>query len=457
MKRLFTFAVCILSLNIVEARTRLKADSSALPGKTAVISQANFKDTIKALVVPQIPLPGYLSVFKLRLDSIKKDVPLDYNEYVQSYIDIYTRHKDEMSHVLGLAKYYFPIYEKAFREAGIPEEIKYLSIVESKLDPTAVSRVGATGPWQFMSATAKAYGLNMDNYVDDRRDPVQASYAAAAYLKDAYMEFGDWLLAIASYNCGKSNVERAVAKAGALDFWSIRQYLPQETRGYVPAYIAISYVMNYANKHSILPESWDLALKTDTILVDRFVALSNISKILNVDARQLTILNPAYKKQIINGTVAAPRRLVIPQTGSENYAALYDALNTDVPVQAPVITNTSADENKLPGSHKIKRGETLAEIADKFGVEVQDLKDWNNLHGNKAVVGKKLWLNDAHESLAGSSPKSEAKFITYKVKPGDTLGAIAEKFDDTVERIRALNGLKKGALQPGMKLKISRG
>jgi len=136
---------------------------------------------------------------------------------------------------------------------------------------------------------------------------------------------------------------------------------------------------------------------------------------------------------------------------------LYDALNTDVPVQAPVITNTSADENKLPGSHKIKRGETLAEIADKFGVEVQDLKDWNNLHGNKAVVGKKLWLNDAHESLAGSSPKSEAKFITYKVKPGDTLGAIAEKFDDTVERIRALNGLKKGALQPGMKLKISRG
>ena len=137
------------------------------------------------------------TVFKRRLDSLKKDVPLDYNEYVQSYIDIYAHNRDEMGKVLGLTKYYFPIYEKAFRDAGIPDEIKYLSIVESKLDPYAVSRVGATGLWQFMFTTGRLYGLNMDDYVDDRRDPIQASYAAAAYLKDAYLEFGDWLLAIA--------------------------------------------------------------------------------------------------------------------------------------------------------------------------------------------------------------------------------------------------------------------
>jgi len=451
MKRLFTFAICILSLTIAEARTNFIADSSA--------HQKNYPDTIKVLAA-QIPLPGYYqnSIFKLRLDSIQKDVPLDYNEYVQSYIDIYTRHKDEMSHVLGLAKYYFPIYEKAFREAGIPEEIKYLSIVESKLDPTAVSRVGATGPWQFMSATAKVYGLNMDAYVDDRRDPVQASYAAAAYLKDAYMEFGDWLLAIASYNCGKSNVERAIAKAGALDFWSIRQYLPMETRGYVPAYIAISYVMNYANKHNILPQAWNLSLKTDTVLVDRFIPLINIAKILNVDLHELVILNPSYKKQIVNGSVTTLKRLVIPAPAQENFAALYDALNTELPLENVVVASNDKPDSKMPDFHKVRHGETLAEIADNFGIEVQDLKDWNNLHTNKAVAGKKLWLNDAHESLAASSSKSEAKFITYKVKPGDTLSVIAAKFDgNSVESIRSLNGLKKGMLQPGMKLKISRG
>jgi membrane-bound lytic murein transglycosylase D len=409
MKRLFAFALCILSLNIVEAGSLFTAGSSSRVNKTISFVPKNKLDTI--IPLSQIPVPALYqnSIFKLRLDSIKKDVPLDYNEYVQSYIDIYTRHKDEMSHVMGLAKYYFPIYEKAFREAGIPEEIKYLSIVESKLDPLAVSRVGATGPWQFMAATA---------------------------------------------NCGKSSVERAIAKSGTLDFWSIRKYLPNETRGYVPAYIAISYVMNYAAKHNILPQSWDIGKHTDTVLVDRFVSLGNISKAINVDAGQLVILNPAYKKQIINGTAAVPCRLVIPQTAQENYLALYNALNTDMHVEPVLVVNT---EHKLTGFHKIKRGETLAEIADNFGVEAQDLKDWNNLHGNKAVVGKKLWLNDSHET-ADAPTKSEAKFVTYKVKRGDTLGIIAEKFDGTtVESIRSLNGLKKGAIQPGMKLKISRG
>jgi membrane-bound lytic murein transglycosylase D len=447
MKRLITFAICILALNSIKAHSRSIIDS-------AVLSK-NYRDTIKGLVAAQLPLPGYYSVFKLRLDSIQKDIPLDYNEYVQNYIDIYTRHKDEMSHVLGLAKYYFPIYEKAFREAGIPEEIKYLSIVESKLDPTAVSRVGATGPWQFMPATAKLYGLNMDNYVDERRDPIQASYAAAAYLKDAYMEFGDWLLAIASYNCGKSNVERAIQKAGAIDFWAVRQYLPLETRGYVPAYIAIAYVMNYAAKHNILPQALGLSMNADTVLVDRFVTLGNVSRALNSDIRVLSLLNPAYKRQIINGSTAAPRRLVIPKTAQENYAALYDVLNSDMPVQSAYVSEQH--EKSTPEYHKVRHGETLADIAASYGVDLQDLKDWNNLHNSKAVVGKKLWLNDTHES-SGTSSAGNNKFITYKVKPGDTLSVIASKFDGaSVERIRSLNGLKKGALQPGMTLKITRG
>jgi membrane-bound lytic murein transglycosylase D len=422
MKKLFTVTICVLLVTIVKASTLFLADNAdkniTTPGDTLVVTRP----------------AGYYanSIYKLRLDSIQKDVQLDHNDYVQSYIDIYSRHKDEMGKVLGLAKYYFPIYEKAFREAGIPDEIKYLSIVESKLDPTAVSRAGATGPWQFMAATAKQYGLSMNSYVDDRRDPVQASYAAAAYIKDAYMEFGDWLLAIASYNCGKSTVERAVSKAGALDFWAIRDLLPAETRNYVPAFIGVAYVMNYARKHDIAPQAWRYESKTDTIMVNRFVSLSNLSKALNVELGHLAILNPAYTRQIINGTPTAPRRLVIPGTAHENFGALYAALNDDTPfvAQAPQALAVytpykEAPVKKMPESHVIKRGETLADIADKFGVELQDLKDWNNLRSNKAVVGKKLWLNDMHQTSVQvlSTPKRDLKVSNYKVQQLKTSGS----------------------------------
>jgi membrane-bound lytic murein transglycosylase D len=363
---------------------------------------------------------------------------------------------------------------------GIPDEIKYLSIVESKLDPNAVSRVGATGPWQFMAATAKLYGLANDSYVDDRRDPIQASYAAAAYLKDAYMEFGDWLLAIASYNCGKSNVERAIEKAGALDFWSIRQYLPLETRGYVPAYIAIAYIMNYAKKQNITAENWAFAAKTDTVMVNRFISLRNISRILNIDAVELARLNPSYKKQVINGSAVHPRRLVIPKPELQNYTALYNELNTDntiapvlttvpatiVPAQAfaatPVVTVVSppaAPGDNIPDFHIVKRGETLVDIAANYGIELQDLKNWNNISKGKVATGRKIWLNDSHASEELQPvAKAQTKFIMYKVKPGDTLSMISEKFaGSSIESIRSLNKLKKGHLLPGTTLKISRG
>jgi membrane-bound lytic murein transglycosylase D len=447
MKRFFTFAICLLSLQIVQA------NDDVLPTTADTTLAVN-------LVAPLNPYAN--SITKLRLDSIQKDVQLDYNEYVQGYIDIYTRHKDEMSQVLGLSKYYFPMYEKIFREAGIPPEIKYLSIVESKLDPNAVSRVGATGPWQFMATTAKIYGLNMDGYVDERKDPIQSCYAAAAYLKDAYQEFGDWLVAIASYNCGKSNVERAIAKSGAIDFWSIRQYLPTETRGYVPAFIAMSYVMNYAGKHNINAQAWSLSAKTDTVMVDKYISLSNIAKALNIDNRELALFNPSYKRQIINGTAAAPRRLVIPNNGQINYAVLYEALNNpDVPVAQATIAYTAVAKQPAEVSeqnfHKVKRGETLVDIASTYGIDLRELKTWNHLRTNKPVVGQVLKLNPG-VSVPDTSAVKKLSFITYKVKAGDTLGAIADKFDGaTVENIRSLNGLKKGALQPGMKLKISRG
>jgi membrane-bound lytic murein transglycosylase D len=454
MKKLFTLIFCFLVIQIV------KASPSSNHGITTLKA-----DTIIVPIVNQpAPLDYNSPLYKRRLDSIKKDVPLDYNAFVKSYIDIYMQNRDEMGHVLGLSKYYFPIYEKALRDAGIPDEIKYLSIVESKLDPLALSRVGATGPWQFMANTAKTYGLKMDDYVDDRRDPVQASYAAAAYLKDAYEEFGDWLLAIASYNCGKSNVERAIEKAGSTNFWAVREFLPNETRGYVPAFIAVTYVMNYYNKHNIIPQACNYSLTTDTVLVNKYIALSTVSQALGIDVNQLASLNPAYKKQIINGTNASPRRLIIPQTDKSKYAALYEALNNNknVIAVAPHVAYAVHYDNKtdeLPTFHTVKRGETLSDIADNNGIELADLKAMNHLHNSKVVAGQRIRLvENTGASTETASIKHADSYFTYKVKTGDTLSGIAQKFDGaSVEKIRSMNGLKSGSLQPGMTIKINKG
>jgi len=406
MKRVFIIALCLLSQQIIKAAD-LPVDST-IKNKAVNPSSAGPNDAA-ALVVREL-FPGRASSpdptsFAGKLAAIQKEVQLDYNDYVQSYIDIYIRHKDEMSHVLGLSQYYFPIYEKIFREAGIPEEIKYLSIVESKLDPFAVSRVGATGPWQFMPATAKAYGLGMDSYVDERRDPIKACYAAAAYLRDSYMEFGDWLLAIASYNCGKSNVERAVEKAGALDFWSIRQYLPSETRSYVPAFIAMSYVMNYANDHDIEARQGSILGATETVMIDKFITLNNVAKALGMEVKELATLNPSYKKQIVNGTSENPRTLVIPRTFDVDYATLYTALNDPnatiavqpkrvVPIFAPKPTTISptVTSSATANIHVVKPGENLVDVASTYGVDIEDLKKWNRLRGYSLTPGRKLKL-----------------------------------------------------------------
>ncbi len=465
MKRLFTFFICVLSIQISKAKTTDVHAYGPLPvGDVKPKFQLPDLDTIVPITGQAVAqLAHGFNLFERRLDSIEKDVPLDYNEYVQSYIDTYTRRRDGIAAVLGKSKYYFPIYEKAFREAGIPEEIKYLSIVESELNPLAVSRVGATGPWQFMFATARLYGLTMDNYVDERRDPIEASYAAAAYLRDAYQEFGDWLLAIASYNCGKGNVTRAIEKAGATDFWSIRPYLPNETRNYVPAFIAMTYVMNYYKCHDIQPMACNFSVNTDTVMVNKFVPLTGIAKVLDVSMDELCTLNPAYKKRIINGSTASPRRLVIPQTARENYAALYEALNGPGAgnpqfrlASNPVVEEGGEDAEAKPAAstHKVRRGETLADIADKYGIEVQDIKAWNHLRSTRVKTGVVLKVK-ASETEETPVVKKIRSFTTYKVKAGDTLSEIAAKFDGvSVEKIRDLNGLRKRKIQPGMLLKI---
>ncbi|HVW94632.1 MAG TPA: LysM peptidoglycan-binding domain-containing protein [Mucilaginibacter sp.] len=465
MKKTITLVLFVVAFHFVKA-TSLPSKFPTLTllqsGRFLYHLEPGIHDTtMRAQSSPSAGTQYSGGLYKDRLDSIQKDIQLDYNEYVQNYIDIYLHNRDEMAKVIGLAKYYFPIYEKAFHDAGIPDEIKYLSIVESKLDPYAVSRVGATGPWQFMYTTAKLYGLTIDDYVDERRDPIQASYAAAAYLKDAYQEFGDWLVAIASYNCGKSNVDRAIERAGgATDFWSIRPYLPSETRNYVPAFIAIAYVMNYYDKHNIEPLACNIPLKTDTLQVNKYLSLSTLSQSLNIDLSQLTILNPAYKRQIINGTVDKPRRMIIPQIDKTKYSALYDVLNTPNGVTnngKPVYAAYRETKNEdIPAYHKVKRGETLSGIADRYGIAVQDIKVWNHLHSNKAVIGQKLKVKDPSDQPHEKTTRRRQNYVTYKVKSGDTLSGIAQKFDASVQKIKDINGLKKDLLQPGMLIKIDK-
>ena len=433
MKRLITCVIFLVLSQIIKADAKSIIDSSRSAKRitgASFLSREGYRDTVQVPVMIPAHISGYQgNIMKRRLDSITNEVPLDYNGFVQSNIDAYLGQREEMARIVGLSKYYFPIYEKAFRDAGIPEEIKYLSIVESQLNPYAISRVGATGPWQFMGTTAKIYGLNMDSYVDERRDPIQASQAAAAYLKDAYQEFGDWLVAIASYNCGKSNVIRAIEEAGASDFWSIRPYLPVETRGYVPAYIAMTYMMHYYPRYNINPQTCNYYIKTDTVSVNKMISLSSVSEALNIDPTVLAVMNPQYRMLIINGSATSPRVLVIPKAVKEKYATLYNSLNAEIFAARP---HSSYASYAIVEPPKPKPQPMVAAVK----VPEQIVKK------EEPPVVKK---------------KEPVSYISYRVQQGDTLPVIASKFGGTsAEDIKEQNGLKTDDVQPGMMLMISK-
>ncbi len=396
-------------------------------------------------------------IYKYRLDSLNAKVPMDYNSYVQTYIDVFlTKRNEEVGHMINLGKYYFPIFEKALAAYHVPPEFKYLPIIESSMNPMAVSRVGATGMWQFMYTTGRVYGLNIDNYVDDRKDPIAASYAAAAYLRDAYNELGDWLLALASYNCGKGNVTRAIAKAGgARSFWEIQGYLPNETRNYVPAFIAANYIMNYYGKHSQIKLSNETILKTDSVYVNKFISFDKIASALNLEANDIQNLNPSYKKLLINGTKENPKRLIIPKLTYTDYTKFFDALNADEDESIKIVNVIQQPTKPFKTiTHTVKQGENLNRIADNYRVEVQDIKVWNNLPNYNISIGQKLVVNKPIEEVIKPT-EQKSDLLAYKVKAGDTLSSIAERFENvTIQSIKELNGLKSSILTIGAILKI---
>lgn len=360
----------------------LSVGASAMPLFSGV--PAVYTDSVSAIAP--------LHEATLSADSVKKVVPNTFNASVQQYIESLTKSKTQVGKMLGLSNYYFPVYEKVFRELGLPEELKFLSVVESALNPQAVSRVGATGPWQFMFGTAKAYGLTINKEVDERKDPVRASKAAAAYLKDAFAQFDDWLLAIASYNCGRGAVARAIVKAGGkADFWAISPYLPAETRNYVPKFIATAYIMSNYTNYGIVPLSPGFNTLTDVFDVVKPVSLAAIAKATGIDLKELILLNPSYKKLIVKGSPTSPMPLVIPAQRQPDYAALYQVLNAGSQTTSPKAG--AATTTKLPAEpsyYVVKKGDNLSSIAKKYGITTDQLKRWNKLSKTLVTVGMRL-------------------------------------------------------------------
>ena len=351
-------------------------------------------------------------VYKERLSRIPTIIEMPYNDIVQKFIDRYSgRLRRSVSYMLGAQNFYIPIFEQALETYGLPLELKSLPVIESALNPQAVSRVGATGLWQFMLATGKNYGLEVNSLVDERKDPIKASYAAAHYLSDLYKIFGDWNLVIAAYNAGPEKINKAIHRSkGKTDYWEIYPYLPKETRGYVPAFIAANYIMNYYCDHNICPMLTELPAKTDTVVVNRDVHFEQIAHVLNMSVDQLKELNPQYRRNIVNGNTK-PSIIKLPSTMVnsfiDNEESIY-AYNTDnllskrseVVVNEEVASTTSRSTSSRSRSKSrnrsrgktvtIRNGDTLSQIAARNHTTVAKLKKLNKISGTSIRAGKKI-------------------------------------------------------------------
>ncbi|MDD3160422.1 MAG: transglycosylase SLT domain-containing protein [Bacteroidales bacterium] len=338
-----------------------------------------------------------------RLSELPTIIEMPYNQIVRSFIDVYTnRRRSLVQYMLGMGEYYFSLFEQELDANNMPHELKYLPVIESALNPTAVSRAGATGLWQFMLGTGKMYGLECNSLVDERRDPVRSTHAAVRYLKDLYDIYQDWNLAISAYNCGPGNVNKAIKRAGGKkDFWEIYNYLPKETRGYLPAFIAANYVMNYYSDHNICPATADLSYSSDTIEVKTRIHLQQIADVLDIPIDELRSLNPQYKKDIIPGGENYNCMLRLPMTCAYNFIEMQDSicnyhqselLANRTTVEPAAYNKKAANSLGIKTFHKVRSGETLSQIAGKYHVTVNQLKSWNNLRNTRINIGQKLVL-----------------------------------------------------------------
>lgn len=440
-----------------------------------------------------------------RISKISTPIPLTYNYQVKNYINLYASQRAQLtSRVLGLSRLYFPYFEQMLDRYNLPVELKYLAIVESALNPTAVSSAGATGIWQFMFNTGKMYGLNINSYIDERRDVRLATDAACRYFQDMYAIYGDWLLVIASYNCGPGNVNRAIARAGgSKNFWEISRFLPAETRGYVPAFIGATYVMYYANEYNITPIAPTFTyFDVDTVGVKNKISFRQLSQTLNIPYDVIAFLNPIYKRNMIPGE---GNRLYLPTEKISMYLAneesLYAASGTELQPSSFAIAD-DVGYVQVKQRVKVRKGENLYTFARRNDCSAKQVKKWNGLRSNYIKAGQKLVVyatikqksvpeentttiaannkadsvNENNTVKADSASQTEtdavttdnkttevsqaqsaaSKYIIHLVQPGDTLWNIAKRYDGiTVEKLKEVNNFTPySTLKVGSKLKI---
>lgn len=402
---------------------------------------------------------------KARLERLNARTPFNvqYHPILENIIKSYLkRNKKAMENLMALSEYYFPMFEQELDKNDIPLEIKYLAIVESTLNPRARSRVGATGLWQFMFATGKMLDLDVSSYVDERMDPQKSTEAAAKYLASLYKSFGDWDMVLASYNSGPGNVSKAIRRSGGSEnYWELRRFLPRETAGYVPAFLATLYLFEYADEHDFQPQKPDVVFfETDTIHVKKMLTFDQISKVTGVEKEMLQFLNPSYKLDIIPFVEDENYALRLPTTVSgafvNNEAEIYEYASEDLKENKGNFPEYVEAEDRI--RYKVKSGDYLGKIASRYGVGISQIKNWNNLRTNNLRIGQFLTIYPRIPATSGNREKDVKSAKTYTVKKGDSLWSISRKFPGvTVQNLRTWNNMGNKSLKPGMKLKVSKG
>ncbi|HMC00950.1 MAG TPA: LysM peptidoglycan-binding domain-containing protein [Flavobacteriaceae bacterium] len=420
-----------------------------------------------SIYYPQLPT----DTLKHRLALLNAKTPfnVEYNPSLESVIKSYLKHrKESLERLMTLSKYYFPMFERELDNYNIPLEIKYLAIVESALKPRAKSRVGATGLWQFMFATGKQFGLDVSSYVDERSDPIKSTEAACKYLASLYEIFGDWDLVLAAYNSGPGNVTKAIRRSGGYqNYWNIRPYLPRETAGYLPAFLATMYIFEYASEHGFYPETPETAhIETDTIRVKQMITLDQISELTKVPIEELQFLNPSYKLDIIpfikdeNYVLRLPKSEVGKFVNNE--AQIYEYAKAEFNKREKPLPQFFESESRI--RYRVRSGDYLGRIARKYSVRVSDIKKWNGLRSNNIRIGQRLTIYPRRPGLAQTASSNStsnntagtANSETYIVKNGDSLWSISQKFPGiSIQNIKDWNNISGTTLKPGMKLIVS--
>ncbi|MEP2240087.1 MAG: LysM peptidoglycan-binding domain-containing protein [Maribacter sp.] len=423
-------------------------------------------DTASAFV---LDLPT--DTLKMRLARLNAKTPfnVEYNKSLESVIKSFlTRKRGLMERMLTISQFYFPLFEQEFDNKNIPLEMKYLSIVESALNPKARSRVGATGLWQFMYGTGKEMKLNINSYVDERSDPIKSTAAAANYLNRLHRIYDDWDLALAAYNSGPGNVNKAIRRSGGQrNYWNIRRNLPRETAGYVPAFQATMYIFEYAEEHGLKSKRTDRAyFETDTIHVKSLITFDQISELAAIDKDELKVLNPHYKLDVIPFVEGKPHALRLPvhKMGKfvANEKAIYAHVEKELKDKEGLIAKIEKQAEANSIRYKVRDGDFLGKIAERYGVRVSQLKQWNGLRSNNLRIGQRLTIYPRKNASSSVKPKQTPSRTavagnskTHEVRSGDSLWTISRKYPGvTIENLRKWNGISGNNLKLGTKLKL---